>query len=265
MSVFRTANIPCPGCGGETAFNLVHSVNADRRADLRDEILGATFQQQACPGCGRAFRVEPEFNYLNLGRNQWIAAWPRSAMADWQQYDAQARESFADAFGDNAPTGAQEMGRNIVPRITFGWAALREKILVRDAELDDVTVELAKAALIRSSPTARIMTSELRLLAIEGEELVFGWIDSNNEKGIEINRVNRALLAEIEADSSTWEGLRNQLSSELFVDINRLFLPQSEAAEAEEKTGGRAVQKGKAPAKSGGARAKAPPGKKKKK
>src|SRR4051794_2865036 len=75
MSVFRTANIPCPGCGGETAFNLVHSVNADRRADLRDEILGETFQQQACPGCGRAFRVEPEFNYLNLGRNQWITAW----------------------------------------------------------------------------------------------------------------------------------------------------------------------------------------------
>jgi hypothetical protein len=236
MSVFRTLNIACPACGGETPFDLVHSVNADRRADLRDEILAATFQQMPCPGCGKQFRVEPEFNYTNLGRNQWIAAWPRASMADWRQYDAQARESFDEAFGEDAPPGAQEMGRNIVPRITFGWAALREKLFVRDAGLDDVTVELAKAALIRASPTARIMSSELRLLAVEGEELVFGWIDSKNEQGIEINRVNRALLSEIEADPTTWEALRTQLSGEMFVDINRLFLPQSEDEEEEETT-----------------------------
>jgi hypothetical protein len=270
MSVFRTLNIPCPACGGETPFNLVHSVNADRRADLRDEILAATFQQMPCPGCGKEFRVEPEFNYLNLGRNQWIAAWPRASMAEWREYDTQARESFDDAFGENAPPGAQEMGRNIVPRITFGWAALREKLFVRDAGLDDVTVELAKAALIRASPTARAMTSELRLLAIEGEELVFGWIDSNNEKGIEINRVNRALLAEIEADQTTWEALRTQLSAELFVDINRLFLPQSEEREEEETTKSSAGKKkkgaaGKSSGKKSSSKGKAASSKKKKK
>lgn len=255
MSVFRSTKIPCPACGGEAAFDLVHSVNADRRADLRDEILAATFQQKPCPTCGLEFRVDPEFNYLNLGRNQWIAAWPRSSLADWRQYEARARESFADAFGSQAPAGAQEMGKSVIPRITFGWAALREKIFVRGAELDDVTVELAKAALIRSSTTSPVMTAELRLLAIEGEELVFGWIDSKDEKGLELNRVNRALLAEIEADAAAWESLRSQMSAGLFVDISRLLLARPpEPAAAPRKT----------PPKKGTSAAKAATSKKKK-
>jgi hypothetical protein len=228
----------CPSCGSEAVFSLVHSVNVDRRAELRDEILASTFQQKACPSCGLEFRVDPEFNYLNLGRNQWIAAWPRLAMTEWAQYAERARESFDEAFGSDAPPSAQEMGKTIRPRMTFGWAALREKIFVRGAELDDVTIELAKAALIRSSAAPPVMTAELRLLAIEGDELVFGWVDSNNEKGFELNHVNRSLLAEIEADTAAWDPLRQQLSSEMFVDVTRLFLaPAPEPATAKVKGG----------------------------
>jgi hypothetical protein len=256
MSIFRTTNLACPACGGAVAFELVHSVNADRRADLRDAILGATFQEQPCAGCGLRFRVEPEFTYLDLGRNQWIAAWPRSAMTEWRKYEAMARESFDAAFGAEAPASAQEMGRNLKPRITFGWAALREKIFVHGAGLDEVTVELAKAALIRTSPMPPVLRAELRLLAVEGEELVFGWFDSNTEKGFELNRVNRALLAEIEAAAADWEALRTQLADGLFVDINRLFLPKEPEPVA---------APGKPAAGKGGASAKAAPGKKKKK
>lgn len=255
MSVFRTVNMRCPSCGGEAAFDLVHSVNADRRADLRDQILALTFQQKPCSQCGIEFRVEPEFNYLNLGRNQWIAAWPRSVMTRWPEYAARARESFNEAFGSDAPASAQEMGKNITPRMTFGWAALREKIFVRGAELNDVTVELAKAALIRSSSAPPVMTAELRLFGIEGDELVFGWIDSNDERPVQMNRVNRSLLNEIEADAAAWETLRSQLSSEMFVDINRLFLaPPAEPTAAPAKG---AAGKKASPAKSA-------PGKKKK-
>lgn len=261
MSVFRTVNLPCPACGGEAAFDLVHSVNADRRADLRDQILAATFQQKPCPQCGVEFRVDPEFNYLNLGRNQWIAAWPRSAMTEWPEYAEQARASFSEAFGSEAPPSAQEMAKSIKPRITFGWAALREKIFLRGAELDDVTIELAKAALIRSSRAPAIMTAELRLLGIEGEDLVFGWIDSNNETGFEINRVNRSLLNEIEGDPVPWEALRTQLSSELFVDISRLFLPPVEGAAGEAAAAGK---KSKSTAAKKASAAKSAPAKKKK-
>jgi hypothetical protein len=99
------------------------------------------------------------------------------------------------------------------------------------------------------------MTAELRLFGIEGDELVFGWIDSNNERPVQLNRVNRSLLSEIEGDAAAWEPLRNQLSSEMFVDVTRLFLPPvSEPAAAPAK--GSAGKKASA--------AKAAPSKKKK-
>ena len=52
MSLFETTKLPCPLCGTEVSFNAVHSVNADRRPDLRDAIIAGTFQQEACSSCG---------------------------------------------------------------------------------------------------------------------------------------------------------------------------------------------------------------------
>ena len=35
MSLFLTQELPCPSCRTPVSFELVHSVNADRRPDLR--------------------------------------------------------------------------------------------------------------------------------------------------------------------------------------------------------------------------------------
>lgn len=223
MSIIRTTPISCPACGGEAAFQLVHSVNADRRPDLRDEILDNGFQVHTCTGCGLAFRVEPEFNYLDLGRRQWIAAWPRAAMSGWSDFTARSRQSFDAAFGSDAPAGARALGEGLQRRATFGWAALREKVFIAGAGLDDVTVELAKMALIRDARTPPLMSAALRLLAVDGDELVFGWQDNGDEHLVELNRVNKALIQEIEADEE-WSELRQRLSADLFVDVQRLFM-----------------------------------------
>ena len=39
MSLFESAKSPCPKCGTPHAFEVVASVNADRRPDLRAAIL----------------------------------------------------------------------------------------------------------------------------------------------------------------------------------------------------------------------------------
>ena len=231
MSVFRTVSVACPACAGEVDFELVHSVNADRSPYLRDDILKANFQLQTCPGCGLEFRMDPEFNYLDLGRSQWIAALPHAAIAGWAASVAAARENFDESWGRGASEGARGLGSTLQARVTFGWAALREKLVIRDAGLDDVTVELAKMALIRDARTPPLMSAELRLLDIEGEELLFGWLDTGDEGVVEFNRVNRALLAELEGDSE-WDELRRQLSAELFVDVKRLFMAPAAAAPA---------------------------------
>ncbi|QHJ00386.1 hypothetical protein GT347_21835 [Xylophilus rhododendri] len=227
MSIIRTTPIPCPACGGAVDFPLVHSVNADRRPDLREDILSTVFQRQACPNCGTEFRVAPEFNYLDLGRRQWIAAWPADRMGDWSAVAERARQAFEQAFGGGAPASARELGKGLRCRLTFGWAALREKVFIAGAGLDDVTVELAKMALIRDSRQPPLGSAALRLLAIQDARLVFGWQDLQDESATELIEVDAQLLAEIEAEGE-WAELRQRLSSEMFVDVLRLFLPTPE-------------------------------------
>src|SRR5678815_2165427 len=72
MSIFKTVELPCPTCATRVSLELVHSVNADRRPDLRQAVLDGTFQREQCPACGLAFRVEPEFTYIDVGRGQFV-------------------------------------------------------------------------------------------------------------------------------------------------------------------------------------------------
>ena len=80
MSVFTTTQLACPACGTAVTFNLVQSVNAVRRPDLRAAILDRSFQREPCPTCATAFRVEPQFTYLDMGRKQFFAVWPASSL-----------------------------------------------------------------------------------------------------------------------------------------------------------------------------------------
>ncbi|WP_077035576.1 CpXC domain-containing protein [Pelomonas sp. KK5] len=228
MSVFRTTPIGCPGCGAAIAFELVHSVNADRRPDLRESVLDGSFQRQTCAGCGLESRVEPEFNYMNQGRGQWIGAWPGSALKDWEARAAQAREAFDEGFGPNSPPGARELGLAMKCRVTFGWAALREKLLIAAEGLDDVTVEIAKLALIRDSRMPPLATAALRLLAVQDGKLFFGWQDDGTEQVTEYLNVSRTLIDELEADED-WQPQREQLAASPFVDVQRLFMATAAA------------------------------------
>ena len=93
MSVFNTVAMACPACGTSVNFELVHSVNAARRPDLRAAILDRSFQRQACPTCGTLFRVAPTFTYLDVGRKQFLAVWPASEVTRWQEFEARSQSA----------------------------------------------------------------------------------------------------------------------------------------------------------------------------
>ena len=77
----------------------VGSVNADRRPDLRQDILEDRFQDAACAACNKSFRLQPQFNYLDAGRGQWIAAMPANLLRDHLLLEDEARELFATSYG----------------------------------------------------------------------------------------------------------------------------------------------------------------------
>lgn len=226
MSLFRTIEVPCPSCNVPVSFDLVHSVNADRRADLRAAILNRTFQQEKCPSCGFAFRTEPEFTYINLGRNQWIAVWPASKRARWSECERHSQQAYDKGFGQAAPPEAQELAKEVRPRVVFGWAALCEKLIAHDAGIDDVTLELAKLAVARNQDDSPLAGNvELRLLGVEGDHLVLGWLQVGSEELTEVVRVSSDLIKEVEAQAADWKELRDELTSGIFVDMQKLMIP----------------------------------------
>ncbi len=225
MSIFRNADVACPSCKTVVHFELVHSVNADRRPDLRQAILDRSFQRQACPACGFVFRMEPEFSYIDVKRGQYIAVWPASRFAEAPDLEEKSRAAFERSFGAQAPSEARAIGKKITARVVFGWAALSEKLIAAAAGIDDRTLELAKLGAIRNLDQAPIgAANEFRLVEARADALMLGWIRTATDQLLDVVSLPRAALAEIEAAPDDWAALREDVGTGLFVDYRKGLL-----------------------------------------
>jgi hypothetical protein len=228
MSIFKAMQLACPVCRKTFDFEAVHSVNADRRPDLREAILDGSFQQVACPTCKARFRLDPSFNYLDVGKGLWIAAEGVTGLGDWKQREDNARALFDSAYGTGASGMAREIGAGIRARITFGWPALREKVLIAENGLDDVAIEACKAAAMRVQPELPFSgEADLRLVAVKGDRLVLAWIDPADGEAGEKLAVSRSLHDEVAADEAgDYHDFKRDYEGALFVDLDRMLITQ---------------------------------------
>jgi hypothetical protein len=226
MSIFDSLSAICPECGTAQTIKVVASINADRRPDLRQQIIDGTFQTHTCQSCAITFRLPPRFTYQHFAEHLWLIAHPRRDLAKWQELEAEALEVFDTVYGPDTPPLSRDIGAQLTPRLAFGWPAVREKILARGAGLDDVALELLKMAVIHQVPKSPVSDdNELRLERIEGATLVLGWIEGPTEAPITSLKVPRSAYDEIVADTAGWAEPRAQLTGHPFVDLNRLLVP----------------------------------------
>jgi hypothetical protein len=224
MSLFSTIETECPSCDVTSSYELVFSVNADRRPELRTQILDRSFQRLICPSCSTAFRIEPQFTYVHSGGHQFLTVWPSSDLIHWAEQEARAEKAFNRLWGAEADPVAAAIGSELVRRVVFGWEAVREKILAADLGINDVTLELVKLALLRNERDLLDGPAfALRLVGLQNDTLALGVFEHGNEDVSEVITVPRALLDEIEADEQSWEELREQLNAGTFVDMGRLI------------------------------------------
>ena len=225
MSIFRKMRLECPVCATPIDFDVVLSVSADRRPDLREAILDGSFQRLPCPGCGTDARADPEFTYMDIGRGQYIGVWPVEKRADWKTWAEKTRAVFDDALGKNAPSEARGIGAKVDVRVVFGWAALVEKILARGAGIDDRTLELVKLAVMRTrAETPLPGVQELRLVAVEGGVIKLAWVGGDPEDFGPVMSVQRQLIKDIEAVPDAWQAVRASVAEGDVVDFQRELL-----------------------------------------
>lgn len=225
MSVFQPIEKPCPACATPVRFAFCDSVNGTRRPDLREEILQDRFQRVACEACGAAFRLDPAFTYLDVSRHQWLLVRPAGRLADWAGFENQARSIHDEAFGPGAGRSAREVGAQLNVRVTFGWPAVREKLLCAAHGLDDVTLELLKLGLLRWMGDPPLSDDiELRLTGADAATLQLAWLQSSDGQTVEAFEVARALFDDVAGDTATWATLRAGLAGASFVDMHRLLV-----------------------------------------
>jgi hypothetical protein len=217
MSIQETQIVSCPACGSDLEIEVFHSLNPSRQKEAVELIIEDRLQMTQCK-CGRRVRLEPEFIYMDIENKMCIAAYPAEEIENRYELEVNAKVSFDKAFSKSF------VGEGIKNRITFGWPALKEKVLAQKHAISDVDLELVKLALIKESGQMPDSSTSLRLINVEESHLIFGW--NENLAPYQVTSVqpyDRDILDHIKENESEWAPLKQEIDQGLFVDLARLI------------------------------------------
>lgn len=171
MSTFFPYQARCPSCGQTFVAELARGLHITRLPLIRQQLLDGTFQIFTCTACQKPTVIEATVVYTDFERFEYVAV-ETSGSATWQAALARHKTVFQGCF-ENGPPIAHDMGAKFKRRVVYGFRALREKLLLWDAGLDDRVVEAVKGDLIADEGEApkRIVLRLSRIL--EGGHLLF--------------------------------------------------------------------------------------------
>lgn len=144
MSTFYPYRMRCE-CGTTSVVDLVAGIHITRLPEARQQILDGTFQVFTCSGCGQATAVTAPTVYTDFERDQYVVV-ETPPRRPWSSVRATHARVFEDSFTSGPPI-ATEMASRFAKRGVYGFPALREKLLIWDASLDDLVVEGVKGEL----------------------------------------------------------------------------------------------------------------------
>ena len=130
MSTQMTEEISCPQCGAVVKTELWPGVDASRDPELRARVLEENIFDWCCPECGYSARFLYPFLYHDPKRGFMIYLSPNGAGCEGVDVEVE----FPQLAG-------------VTKRMVTTPEALKEKILIFEAGLNDVAVELVKFAL----------------------------------------------------------------------------------------------------------------------
>ena len=131
MALVDIKQLHCPQCGSKNHIHVYKSINAQEDVKLRDKILSGQLFDFYCPYCEYRARLYYPCLYNDVKNKFMVYFIP--GIEKGQITDRAVEIEF-----ENMP----KITKRIVP--TFN--EFREKIIIFEAELDDMAVELTKSA-----------------------------------------------------------------------------------------------------------------------
>jgi hypothetical protein len=148
MSTLANVSFDCPSCGARVHGEIGLVVQLNKRRDLAQAVRDRTFNVLPCANCGGRTEVVRTVCLTDFERRLWLVVYPAWAEAHWRDLAGAVARGFQRNMEVAAPTFLREQAASWQVRVAFGPEAMREKLILGDAGLDDHVVELAKLTLL---------------------------------------------------------------------------------------------------------------------
>ncbi|MEA2734598.1 MAG: hypothetical protein QOE14_1049, partial [Humisphaera sp.] len=174
-------NIPCPGCNQASPFTMWASLNVTLDPDKKPLLIDGELFRFRCPHCGAVTQVAYPMLYHDMERQFMIWMAPP--------------DDSGNAAGP-AEAGFKSQGQmtGYTFRAVHSINELLEKILIFDAKLDDLVIEMVKMVILTQMPQAdqseetEVHFAQLEDNGAEGQELVFAIVKPAETTGATLPR-----------------------------------------------------------------------------
>ncbi len=206
MSSWAPTGVRCAGCAAAFEVPIQRGLHISRLPEVRASILDNTFQVFPCPCCGYSNRVEVSTILTDFERGEYIGV-EGPFPDDWREAKTQHSKVFTETV-TLGPDVAGALTARLRHRVVFGHQALREKLLLSEAGLDDRAVEAVKGDVLRAEgldPWAQL----LRVSAVlDGGHLLFARLKPHppqTDRNGALTTPNPALLGHVTVTHDRYE------------------------------------------------------------
>lgn len=129
MSIINEGMAACPQCGNRNTIKVYRSINVADNPELKEKVKDGSLFLWECPHCGKVNLAKYETLYHDPAGKLMVWLIPDDSVSETQM---KAIENHTKAMGDYTLRTVSDMG------------SLMEKVLIHDAALDDVVIEMCK-------------------------------------------------------------------------------------------------------------------------
>ena len=129
MSIISEALAPCSKCGQQHKVTVYRSINTSENPELKDKVKDGSLFLWECPHCGQVNLAKYETLYHDPAAKLMVWLIPSGEISETQM---QAITMHTKAMGGYTLRRVNDMG------------SLMEKVLIVEAGLDDVVLEMCK-------------------------------------------------------------------------------------------------------------------------
>ena len=129
MSIIKEASAPCSKCGEKQVIRISRSINVSEDPQLKEKVRNGSLFLWECPHCGQ----------VNLAKYETLYHDPAARLMVWLLPEGDISETQMKAITMHT----KAMGGYTLRRVT-DMGSLMEKVLIHDAGLDDVVLEMCK-------------------------------------------------------------------------------------------------------------------------